>query len=257
MTVTVTAVSQPANIPPRVQLTVTGTTEKTTTVTRLNGDGSSVPVRTSDGGPLVLSGATTLYDYEMGFGEAVSYSSLESPSTVSTQVAVAVAQVWLIHPGVPGLSMPVQNFRPGTWAKRTAIVKQGVFYPMGRTNPVIISDGARRGLQASMTILTRSQDERDWLGALISDAGTLLLNIPLGLGYSMKTSYVGLGDADYSPVIDKVFEDWLDVTLPFYVVDRPAGGSQAQRTYADLLSFASYQSLEAAYSDYTHLLAGP
>lgn len=257
MTVTVTATPQPSNIPPRIQLAVSGTTEKSTTVTRLNADGSQVPVRTSDGGPLVLSGSTTLFDYEAPFGQAVSYSSLESPSSVSTQVSLGVSQVWLIHPGVPSVSMPVQNFRPGTWSKWAAAVKQGVFYPMGRTNPVVISDGSRKGVTSSMTVLTRSNDERDWLNALISDAGTLLLNIPTGLGYAVQTSYVALGDADYSPVTDKLFETWVDVTLPFFVVDRPAGGSQALRSYTDLLSFASYQALQAAYTDYTALLAGP
>jgi hypothetical protein len=239
-----------------VQLTVTGTTEKTTTVTRLNADGSSVPVRTSDGGPLVLSGATTLYDYEMGFGQAVSYSSLESPSTVSTQVAVTVPQVWLIHPGVPGLSMPI-SLRPGTLQDETFVVKQGVFYPMGRTNPVVITDGARRGSQSQLVVLLQSLDEAASLSALLSDASTLLLNIPPSMATGFDTSYIAISDMKRSRWDSVVIDPNRDAVLPFYVVDRPAGGSQAQRTYVDLLSFASYQSLQAAYPTYTALLAGP
>jgi hypothetical protein len=65
------------------------------------------------------------------------------------------------------------------------------------------------------------------------------------------------GDVDYAPVVDKLTEQWTDVTMPFVVVDRPAGGSQSERTYADLLVFPSYTALKTAYPTYAATLAGP
>lgn len=257
MTVTVVATPDPTNFPPRMQLVVTATTEKSATVTRLNGDGSTVPVRTSDGGPLTITGGTaTFFDYEMPFGVAVSYSSLESPASISSQVAVTVSKVWLIHPGVPGLSMPI-NLMPGTLQDETYAVKQGVFVVQGRTNPVVISDGSRKGPQSQLVVVTETVDEKVELQALISDVSALLLNIPAGMATGFDTQYIQIDTVKASRFTEVVIDGWRSFTLPFFVVDRPAGGSQAQRSYVDLLQFASYQALQAAYPSYTALLAGP
>jgi hypothetical protein len=77
----------------------------------------------------------------------------------------------------------------------------------------------------------------------------------MGLGF--PPSYIAVGDVKLTRWSDTVIDANRDVTLPFTVVDRPIGGSQAQRTYADLLSFATYRDLNAAYASYTALLAGP
>jgi len=42
------------------------------------------------------------------------------------------------------------------------------------------------------------------------------------------------------------------------VVDRPAGGTQAQRTYTDVLAtYATYSAVRTKYATYSALLAGP
>src|SRR5438270_938447 len=110
--ITVAATVDTVNVPARVQLNVTDTGSPafvSTTITRLNPDGSTSPVRTSDGNPSPLSGgAALLYDYEAPYGQSVTYSSLETPANVSASVTVPASQVWLIHPGTPALSMPVR-----------------------------------------------------------------------------------------------------------------------------------------------------
>jgi hypothetical protein len=54
-----------------------------------------------------------------------------------------------------------------------------------------------------------------------------------------------------------ITEPWIDTICPFDVVDAPVGGSQAARSYVDLLSYASYAQMDNSYSSYTALLSGP
>lgn len=258
-TVTVTPTVDASNYPPRVRLDVSqsGTPALTsTTINRVNPDGSLVPVRTSDGNPLPLSPGGLAYDYEMPYQAAVAYTTVESPAVVSAQVTVPESRVWLVHPGVPALSVPVGNFRPGTFTQRTAPITQNVYVVMGRVNPVVWTDGFRKGLQSSLTVLTKTPDELAALEAVLADGSDLLLNIPAGMGYTMNACYVAAGQATFAPVADKVFEQWIDVTLPFQVVDRPVGGSQSQRTLADLMTY-TLATLQAKYSTLAAVLAGP
>jgi hypothetical protein len=260
-TITVTPTVEAGNWPPRVRLDVAQSgspAAAATTINRINPDGSLTPVRTSDGNPLPLSPIGLAYDYEMPYQSGVSYTTVESPLVVSSQVVVPESRVWLIHPGVPALSVPVGNFRPGTFTARTAPITQNVYVVMGRVNPVVWTDGFRKGLQSSMTVLAKTPDELDALGAVLADGSDLLLNIPTGLGYTMPSSYVAVGAASFAPVVDKVTEQWVDVTLPFQSVDRPVGGSQAQRTLADLIApYPTLGDLKAAYPTLADLLSGP
>jgi hypothetical protein len=48
-----------------------------------------------------------------------------------------------------------------------------------------------------------------------------------------------------------------DVTVPFTVVARPAGGTQSQRTLADLLVYPTITALNAQYVNLAAVLAGP
>lgn len=259
MTITVTPTLELANIPPRVRLNVAASAgETSTTVERLNPDGTLVPVRTTDGNPLPISGGAGLvYDYEAPFGQPVSYSSLESPATVSAEVTVAITDVWLIHPGVPSLSMIIA-LRPGTLRDETFIVKQAVVYPMGRTNPWTANDGSRKSSQSVLIVVTGSDVELQSLKDLIADAGVLLLNIPDGMNTGFTTSYIAISDVKVSRWSDGVIDWNRDVTLPFVVVDRPVGGSQAQRTWPDVpAAYASWTAVKAHYSTWSALLAGP
>lgn len=262
--VTVTATVEATNVPPRVRLDVVDNGSPfyfQTTVTRLNLDGSTVPVRTQDGNPLPLttSGSNRvglIYDYEAPFQQAVSYSTVETPGTSTPQVTVPENRIWLIHPGVPALSVPV-TLGSGSLATVTRAAKRGVFYPMGRQNPVVQTDGARKGADSQINVLTSSTDDLAALRALLQDTGVLLLNIPGSRDYGFDTCYIAVGDVGEARPVDLLPVTWRSTSLPFVVVDRPAGGSQAQRTYVDLFNYATYADLLAAYPTYTDLLAGP
>lgn len=259
MTITVTPTVDTANAPPRVQLSVSASAgETSTTVNRINADGSVVPVRTPDGNPLALSGGTgVLYDYEAPMGAACNYSSVESPGTVSAQVTVPGAQVWLIHPGVPSASMPVV-LAPGAFSTRVKPAPRGVFAVMGKKNVVVFTDGARKGTQSQVAIYVRSATEKSQLEALLADLSPLLLNVPANLGYNETTKYISVGDLSEDVVTAQVTEQWMACVLPFDEVDRPIGGTQSQRTYTDVdASKATYALLDAAYPSYLALLAGP
>jgi len=257
MTITVTPTVELSNVPPRVRLDITASAgETSTTITRLNGSNVVYTVRTSDGAPLTLSGGTgLLYDYEAPFGQGVQYSSVESPATISAQVTVDESRVWLIHPGVPSISMPVTVRELGA---RTRRVTRGVFYPLGRANAVVQTDGQRKSPEWTLTLLTQTQDETDSLIEICDDAGVLLLNIPLSKGWGMNAEYVSVGDLTTTRVARFAGDPMRSVELPLIVVDRPAGGTQAQRTYTDVIAtYATYSAVRTKYATYSALLAGP
>jgi len=256
--VTVTATPEPGNVPPRVRLNITDTgTPAVTAVTptRLNPDGSTVPVRTYDGNPLTLtSGTGLLYDYEMPYGAPVSYSTIESPTLSSAQVAVGVADVWLVHPGVPALSQPIRVIAIN---ERVRKAQRGVHFPMGRRGPVVQTDGQRKSAAYTLTIRTNTDSARAAIDNLLDDASVLLLNVPATKGWGVTAEYVSVGDsteARFAPYGSEQRRTW---DLPVLVVDRPVGGSQAQRTLLDLLDYPTLNSLAAAYSTLNALLAGP
>jgi hypothetical protein len=301
MTVTVVPTVEADNVPPRVRLDVSGTSEIATTVMRLNPDGTRTPVRTPDGNALPLPGVVTvvdfgdatassdvvtfnsdgtasaaiadngdgtapeavtgggglLYDYEAPFGALVSYTTLESPDTVSAEVVVPADQVWLIHPGVPALSMPV-SLRPGTLQDAAFAARQGVFYVMGRANPVVVTDGARKGAASQLVVTTQSLDELSSLLALLSDAGALFFNPPADMNVGFGPAYIAVGDVKLSRWTDVQIDANRDVTLPFTVVDRPAGGTQSERTWADVIAeCATWGDVMAKFPTWLDVLAGP
>jgi hypothetical protein len=245
-------------LPARVRLDVSASAgETSTTVTRLNPDGTTTAVRTTDGNPLPLSAGTGLiYDYEMFYGQLVSYSSLETPGTVSASVEVDQSQVWLVHPGVPALSQPL-DLLPGSLLEEAYTTKQGVFYAMGRTNPLVVTDGARKGASSQLVILTSTLSQIDQLRALVSDAGVLLLNIPAQLNLGFQSCYVAAQDMKIARLTDVVIDTYRSITLPFVVVDRPVGGTMAQRILTDLMTYPSLSAVQAAYSSLNAVLAGP
>jgi hypothetical protein len=262
--VTISATVELTNVPPRVRLDVTDTGTPaigSVTVTRLNPTGELVPVRTFDGNPLQLttSGSNRvglLYDYEMPYGQAVSYSTMETPANTSGAVTVDEQRIWLVHPGVPGLSQPIE-LRPDSLKEETYAVKQGVFWPMGRATPVIVNDGTRKSAESQIVAITESLPALGAMKALLSDGGTLLLNIPPLFGLGVDTCYIRVADLTIRRLSDIGSQQSRDVVMPYTVVAMPVGGSQAQRTYVDLLNFATYAALQNAYPTYTAVFAGP
>jgi hypothetical protein len=263
-TITVVATVEATNSPPRVRLDLTdiGTPNLfSATVNRLDPDGRLVPVRTADGAPLLLttSGINrvgTVYDYEMPYGQIVQYTTVEDPTSSSGDVMVPVADIWLVHPGVPSLSQAIE-LRAGSLEEEQFSSRQGVFYAMGRANPIIVTSGSRNGMQSTLLVATDTLNEVSALRNLVADSGILLLNIPAAMGLGVDTSYIAVSDVSVRRVSDIGQDPQRTVVMPFTVVDRPSGGSQSQRTLLDLLTYPTLNSLMTSYSSFNDMLAGP
>ena len=259
---TVVATAEPDNVPPRVKIVVTDTgtpAVSSVTVVRRDPDGSTVPVRTLDGNPLILStvGSNrvgTIYDPEPPLGITVTYSTLENPASSST-AEVDSDLVWLVHPGVPSRSLTI-DCRPASFQSTGRSVNRGVFRPLGRKSAVVVTDGRRKSAETQLVFRTETLSQLDAVVNLVDDAQTLMLNVPPSYGWGITKAYIAVGDIDEdrpSDIGSYALRDW---TFPYTVVDRPAGGSQAQWNYAGLLtSYASYAEAKAAFSSYAAVQA--
>lgn len=263
--VTVTPTVEIGTNPPRVRLDVSdaglpGYTRAT--VMRNDPNGESVPVRTPDGSGITLatSGANrvgVVYDYEVPYGQSVTYTTSESPTVVSAAVVADVPVPWLIHLGVPELSIPV-DLGADSFEEEVRTVARGIYYPMGRETPVVFIDGSRKSAESSMTALVETAAEWAAMRAMLQDGAPLLLNVNPSLGFDVATAYVSIGDVRRQRPSGLVGSDpFRRVVLPYVVVDRPAGGTQAERTMLDLLVYPTLAQLAAAYPNLAAVLAGP
>lgn len=239
----ITPTVEPATVPPRVRIDVTDLDTAATagvTLTRVDPDGKARPVRTYDGGPLVFTAGTggrvaTLYDYEPPYGAPLTYSTAEAPTITSGQVTVPEDRVWLIHPGVPALSMPITVAKMGA---RTRPVTRGVYRPMGSRYPVVHTDGQRQAPEYPLTVRTTTLPELQQLLDLCDDAQVLLLNVPATKQWGVGAEYISVGDLSEDRLYQYGREPRRVFDLPCTVVDRPEGGTTASRTLASIAAEA-------------------
>jgi hypothetical protein len=257
---TVTVTAEPGNVPPRVRIDVvdTGTPAVTSvTPTRINPDGTSVPVRTQDGVtfPLTTSGSSrvgTLYDYEVPFGQQVTYTLTENP-TVAAPATLDVNDVWLYHVGVPSRSMPIIVTEIPTLTRK---VLRGVFQPLGNRYPVVNTDGRRKAPQGVLGVRTETGPARLAMEAILDDAQTLLLNVPPSKQWGITTLYIAVDDADENRFLRWGAHPYRNWPLPFIVVDRPEGGTQAQWNLGSVkTSYVTLADIKAAFTNLGELQA--
>jgi hypothetical protein len=228
------------------------------TPTRTDQNGLVTPLRTSNGAPLTLvtSGSNrvgTVYDYEMPYGLPVTYSTTLQPTNKSASVTVNDTRVWLINPGVPDRSMPITLWR-GTNEEEAADVLAGIFKPLGRRDAVVISDGKRKAPSSELIVGTDTEAEAQQLEDLLSDASTVLLNVPPSLGLGMDTQYIFISTLRRRRLSDVGTAPQRVWTLPYQVVTLPVGGSQSQWTWADVLATSpTWQDLLTNYGTWANV----
>jgi hypothetical protein len=290
---TITLTPQPSNVPPRFQIDVAGVTGTTINITRTDPDGGTRPVRLAEPATLV-AGAWTGYDYESPFDpsgvQRITYTVIPGDSSpiFSTQVAaLRITQAWLIHPGVPGLSIPISGVDFTDIASDSGVTLHQV---AGRENPVPYSDGRRKarthqliirtdhlqstairplypstGLYPSPTLFPSSGSSgpatpattADDVEALISDASTLLLQVVYPFTPAAVYEWIQVGHMNKHRLSRQFGDPRRVFTLDVTIVDRPAGGIAAERTYADVdAETGTYAALDAKYGTYHGLLAG-
>jgi len=255
------ATPQPLNAPPRVRLDATGLTGASVTVMRLDPDGRRRPVRAAE--PVVLTGgAWSGYDYEAPFGSAVSY---QAGSARSDSVTLAAEEPWLIHPGIPERSLRIAGASParqgpvftaGTMASRLAPSSRALAWASGRRTPIVVSDDAgRRAASSALLVRTYNLDDLAALDALLADDVPLLLNVPAGRGWGVAWEYVSVGDVTQARSTSWASDPTRVWSVPYDVVERPAGGVQAQWTVADVsATYATADDLLVTYATVTDLL---
>jgi hypothetical protein len=230
----VTVVPEPANSPPRILLNLTGFLGSTVTIQRIDSSGNRSPVRLANPGTL-NAGSWVGYDYEAPFNRPVRYEATATLVVTSDPVTLTATRPWLIHPGVPALSQPVALTAPPT---RTRETNQGVHSVLGRSTPIVITDGARRAPTFDLALHTDTLDAELALDTLLSDAAVLLLQITYPGVTRTDYWWVAVGSCTAAPMADFYHDDaevaqW---TLSCTVTDAPSGLLQSQRSWADLIA---------------------
>lgn len=263
MTVTITPTVDLLSTPPSIQLAILDSTGANTslTVQRMDPDGVLRPVRTTDGNalPLTVAGATrvgSLVDYEPPYGQSVFFTTAEVPSVASASVTVDEDRVWLTHPGVPSLSLPVE-LRIGSLDAVELGVARSVFRPQGRRFPVVQTAGTRWAGASTLIVATDSIPEWESLQAILDDASTLLLNSSPNNGLNIPTSYISIDTARLRRPSSIGTDTLRDIDLPFDMVDRPAGGTRAAWTMADIRdNFALMSDIRDTFTKMSDIAAG-
>lgn len=262
MPATFVVTPDPTNSPPRVRFDVTipAGTGGTVLIVRTDPDGRGYPVRLAD--PAAFVGTAWVgYDYETPYGASVSYAAAVTylnPGTVTDNLAatttLSVSDVWLVHPGIPALSMRLDKVT--STGDRLRPVSRGIFEAFGRPDPIIVTDGKRKSVQASLSVRTRTLSELAALIALTADCAVLLLNVPASLGWGLVNEYVSFGDLGEAREVDIGADPYRITSGPYHVVSRPVGGSQSQRTWATVLAeSATWQDVLNTRTTWSELLA--
>lgn len=250
-----TATPEPDNVPPRIRLDLVWTEAGTeATISRIDPDNRTRVVRGGD--PATITAFLwTGYDYESWFGSSTVYTALIGASLV-TAVAVTldVTVPWLRHVGTPALSIAPDI--GGDGSPEYALTR-AVFSPMGRTYPIVVTDGRRHAKTATLTINTWTLAERESLLDLLDDGSVLLYDVPPSLGWGITHAYIAPGNLTETRQVETIagvpYRAWA---LPYDVVDVPVIGTTPPWTYAAVIvAYSTYATVKADYEDYADLLA--
>lgn len=248
MTAAITATPDLVNSPPRMQLAVSGMAgASVVTVSRVDADGTMTAVRTANPATLA-AGSWVGFDYEAPFNVNVHYVANPDVGTNATSSTVKLDPdaPWLIHPGIPDLSVPLDMAPLGD---RTRSTNQGVHQPLGRADAVVITDGVRRLPTFDLTCYTHTLLDYDAMGALIGDASVLLLQISYPNMGRTFYGWVSIGDTTDSDMSGYWHDYNVRWTLPCTSTSAPAGLLQSQWTLGDLAAnFATLGDIKNTYA---------
>jgi hypothetical protein len=241
-----------------VNLTWTDPTPDPTTalVERVNQDGTVVPVRGADPATLV-AGVWIGDDFEAPLDSTFYYqaTSTEVPGTVITSPTYTMASdgaTWLRHPGRPLLNARVKPTRGPDLVRP---IELGVFDVLGRSRPIATSM-LRRSERGELSLRTDTEAERLALLQLLQDGSPLLLSTPSG--YGLGNLYLSVGEVQETRLTTYGKEPARLWSLPFTVVDRPAGGALAAgNSWSDVLgSYSSWSQLQASEGTWASVVEG-
>lgn len=214
-------------------------------IVRIAADGTETVVRpntSSDpsGDYMELSGGVAiLYDTEAPFDVSLTYrtdalSGSTATATSSEVILQAGGSVWLRDPLFPagnrritlGFNAPLPECIPG----------EGIFFRgmddenfTGQTVNTAVNNRARpipqvyvRSSQTSgLNLICRTFADRDLMVELLANGTVLRLDTPPKYGYAPR--YISVGDVPVSRSSPNFARQWSLMSLPYVVVDQPAG----------------------------------
>lgn len=253
MPTTMTIAHDLVNSPPRNVITIAGSTSDSGTLTRTDADGVQRPVRGGDPGVLA-SGGNIFYDYEVPYLNSCVYNFAPAAGGLLAKpvLGLAVRTPWLVHPGIPDLSLPVNRLTFTDRETDSGAVGHDV---LGAVFPIMISDGVRKAGSYQLGLQTDTADEYAAMAAILSTTDTLLLQVVYPFSDVTMWQYLDFGHA----VDSRVSMRWGDArrnwTIDVTEQDRPTGGIAPQLTIADIAADnATIRSLSLRYKTITGML---
>ncbi|OQQ12956.1 hypothetical protein B0675_39735 [Streptomyces sp. M41(2017)] len=235
------------------------------TVYRITPDGARALVRGTSGlvnQQAITSDILVIEDHEAPIGVSVYYriemrsSPSAGPSSRTSAPAVLsladINETWLKDPGNPQRNMRVVVQGPPDWEQP---IQQSVQRVRGRRRAVVLS-GIRGGLEGSLAVWTRTDEERIALRTLLSSGNTLLWQANPGMG--VDDMYVSVAGVSEGRIGGPAQEPWRTWTLPLTEQDMPvttAVNGAAGRTWQDVVTeFDTCADLLAVYATCEDLL---
>lgn len=126
-------------------------------------------------------------------------------------------RIWLTHPATPGAPVLVTPLGSAPVIEYAAT--QGVFKPLGRRYPVVISASQRQSAAGTITFGVTSTQERVELETLLSDLSPVLLRVPAG--YHPGDMWLSLATLTIDPQGRKPWQETRTITSTFFEVESP------------------------------------
>ncbi|MFF0277442.1 hypothetical protein [Streptomyces sp. NPDC004330] len=233
---------------------------ETLTLWRVTPDGQRTLVRGPSGlidSTVITSSSEVIEDYEapLGIGLYYYFESLQAgapiPATGSTNGLIMISladfnEAWLKDPGNPQRNVRVLVKAPPDWQRS---ISQAEYRVRGRRNSVVLSD-VRGGLEGSLAVWTRTDEERAALHWLLDSGNVLLWQAMPGMGVS--DMYVNVADIAEARVTPYAPEPWREWQLPLRQADMPTTigvAGSAGRTWQDVLTeHATWDNVLARYA---------
>jgi len=229
----------------RVRITASSVTGASAVVERSTNQIRWTTVR-GGSGVAVTGGAVRLDDYEFAPG-VPNWYRVRGTNSQTAVITPVITRVWLKSLARPFLNRPVIV---SDVSEVTRAARSGIHQVIGRSLPVAVHD-VRAGRQWSMTVLTRTDSDRQAIDMLIASSDTLLVQVPAGS--RVPSGYVQVGDTSQQLHA----EDPLSVTtLPLTEVAPPGpdvvGATVTWRSV--LNTYATWADLRAAHASWASVL---
>jgi len=237
---------------------------QTLTVWRVLPDGGRQLVRGPDGlldAVTVTSETLVIEDYEAPLGVAVRWYAEVRDGTDLTQTRAAgpvtlmhadPTEVWVKDPGYPQRNLRIAASTAPDWQRP---ITQTAHRVRGRRNAVILSD-VRGGVQGSLAVRTRSDDERLALHWILDSGNVLLVQFAPGLG--LEDRYYAVGETTEARLVNHGQEPTRIWSLPLTEQDMPVTigvSGSAGRTWQDILTeHATWQEVLDSYETWEDVL---